>query len=319
MTDQTTPKEGAILPYIAVIVVIAVLVVALTPRPSVSSRVALAPTEAPAVAVAPTEAPTQELPQDHLTLMMLGLEEVNLSDVQKGQRVYSTACTACHGLDAKGVKGLGKTLINSGFVNQLNDDELIHFIIVGRTTTDPANTTGQVMPAKGGNLSLKDEDISAVVAYIRSLNGAKIVNDLTGVPTSTPPPVREFAPINVSGLPSSSNVAATLVPTATPQPTATPAPADASTGTTADALAGKADYERACASCHASDGTGTAMNFNSDLTDSMLDDSALFALLTVPQPIGSPNYPHPIRGGYPELNDEQVRAVIAYMKTLMGR
>ncbi len=152
--------------------------------------------------------------------MMLGLEEVPLSSVQKGQRIYVGSCTACHGQDAKGVIGLGKTLINSAFVNQLSDAELVQFIVVGRTGFDPLNTTGQAMPSKGGNLSLSDDDLLNLVHYVRSLNGATVVNDLEGLPTPTPIVARQFQPINVGGLGTTNNV--TPEPEATPEATVAP-------------------------------------------------------------------------------------------------
>jgi disulfide bond formation protein DsbB len=51
----------------------------------------------------------------------------------------------------------------------LSDTELVEFIKVGRDPGDPANTTGIGMPAKGGNPSLDDDDILAILAYIGSL------------------------------------------------------------------------------------------------------------------------------------------------------
>jgi len=40
----------------------------------------------------------------------------------------------------------------------------------GRPSGHELNTTGVDMPPKGGNPSLTDEDPSAVVAYLRSIN-----------------------------------------------------------------------------------------------------------------------------------------------------
>ena len=71
--------------------------------------------------------------------------------VANGQRIFSGLCFACHGQGGVGVTGLGKPLVDSEFVNGQTDDELLHFIIEGRQPTDPLNTTGQLMPARGGN------------------------------------------------------------------------------------------------------------------------------------------------------------------------
>jgi cytochrome c553 len=102
---------------------------------------------------------------------------VNSFDVREGERIYSTTCTACHGMTAQGVPGLGKTLIDSEFINSLTDNELVAFITVGRAITDPLNTTGSMMPGKGGNTMLTESDMRHVVAYIRSLNGTQITDD----------------------------------------------------------------------------------------------------------------------------------------------
>lgn len=88
--------------------------------------------------------------------------------IAKGKEKFVT-CSACHGADAKGVTGLGKTLIASDFVNGKSDADLVTFIKTGRPTTDPANTTGVDMPPKGGNPALTDDDLKAIVSYIRSL------------------------------------------------------------------------------------------------------------------------------------------------------
>jgi disulfide bond formation protein DsbB len=64
---------------------------------------------------------------------------------------------------------LGPALTTSEFVAGLTDDGLVAFLIVGRPDTDPANTTGIAMPPRGGNTSLTDDDLRAVVAYLRTL------------------------------------------------------------------------------------------------------------------------------------------------------
>jgi cytochrome c5 len=86
-----------------------------------------------------------------------------------GEEIFNGTCIACHGVGAVGVVGLGPALTTSEFVAGLTDDELVAFLIVGRPDTDPANTTGISMPPRGGNASLTDDDLRAVVAYLRDL------------------------------------------------------------------------------------------------------------------------------------------------------
>jgi len=90
--------------------------------------------------------------------------------ISQGQQIYSRQCAGCHGQDARGLPNLGLSLVGSQFVNERTDAELVEFIIVGRLPSDPENRTGIIMPGKGGNPALTEEDILAIVAYIRSLN-----------------------------------------------------------------------------------------------------------------------------------------------------
>ncbi len=86
-----------------------------------------------------------------------------------GQAVFKTTCSACHGQNAEGVDGLGPDMRNNEFIQSQSNADLILFIVAGRSTTDPANTTGVDMPAKGGNPSLTNEEIADVVDYLRTL------------------------------------------------------------------------------------------------------------------------------------------------------
>ena len=90
-------------------------------------------------------------------------------DAVKGKVAFEGTCYSCHGIDAKGLPGLGKDLTTSEFAKGKTDAELVEFLKVGRSTSDPLNTTGVDMPPKGGNPALTDEDLSNVVAYLRTL------------------------------------------------------------------------------------------------------------------------------------------------------
>lgn len=87
----------------------------------------------------------------------------------RGQVLFAL-CAACHGADARGLPNLGKDLVESEFLHSLTDEELMNFVKTGRPMWDPLNTTGVDMPPKGGNPALKDEEILAIIAYIRSLS-----------------------------------------------------------------------------------------------------------------------------------------------------
>jgi cytochrome c5 len=87
-----------------------------------------------------------------------------------GEQLYTTTCTACHGPQAQGIPGLGKDLVNSDFVDSLDDAALFEFIITGRPVWDTENTTGVDMPPRGGNPALGDDDIYNIIAYLRSIH-----------------------------------------------------------------------------------------------------------------------------------------------------
>ncbi len=88
-----------------------------------------------------------------------------------GAEIYGGLCVACHGPDAKGMPNLGKDLTTSTFLAERSDAEMIAFIAEGRPADHPDNTTGVAMPPRGGNPTLTDEDLLAVVTYLRGLVG----------------------------------------------------------------------------------------------------------------------------------------------------
>ena len=95
---------------------------------------------------------------------------VAVGDAANGEKLYGGTCIACHGADATGVEGLGKSLIGSDFIDGLNDTEFVDFLKVGRPTSDPLNTTGVDMAPRGGNPALTDGDLEDIVAFVRTLN-----------------------------------------------------------------------------------------------------------------------------------------------------
>lgn len=235
--------------------------------------------------------------------------------VSAGDMVYHSLCMACHGFNGEGIQGLGKSLVGSEFVNSLSDEELTAFIIKGRDVSDPLNTTGIIMPPRGGNPALSDQDVAHSVAYIRSLNVAA-----------------GFEPVSASAAsqPTTAPAAqATVAPQLTPSPTAgVPevvggiAPEIGQGELNLTAMNSQQAYLWACASCHGTDGNPVAPLATKSLAESQLvqarDDAGLLEFLARAQPPMNPEegFPHPYRGGYPPLSDEQLREVIAYIYTL---
>lgn len=94
------------------------------------------------------------------------IDEVRL--LMSGKRVYQNACMVCHGPEGDGVPSLGKPLHNSAFVQAASDDELFQLIVDGRLPTDPANTTGSLMPPRGA-VELSDQQVHEVITFLRNI------------------------------------------------------------------------------------------------------------------------------------------------------
>jgi disulfide bond formation protein DsbB len=97
-------------------------------------------------------------------------EEVKAGDAAKGKEMFATTCAACHGPEGKGVPGLGKDMTTSTFIAEKTDGELLEFVKVGRAPTDPLNTTGVLMPPRGGNPALTDEQLLDIIAFVREIH-----------------------------------------------------------------------------------------------------------------------------------------------------
>tara|TARA_B100000959_G_C14985767_1_gene625512 strand:+ start:1545 stop:1997 length:453 start_codon:yes stop_codon:yes gene_type:complete len=86
-----------------------------------------------------------------------------------GEVDFMGYCSSCHGMDAKGLDGLGKDLIGGTFIKDQDNAELLQFIKKGRSSGDKENTTGIDMPPKGGNPALTDENILSIIVYLKSI------------------------------------------------------------------------------------------------------------------------------------------------------
>ena len=90
--------------------------------------------------------------------------------VEAGKKVFAGPglCTACHGPQAKGVKGLGPNLTDADW---LHSDGTYEALVAQITAGVPSSksTTGVAMPPKGG-APLSAEQVRAVAAYVWSLS-----------------------------------------------------------------------------------------------------------------------------------------------------
>ena len=79
----------------------------------------------------------------------------------KGKKTYDTACAACHAAGLAGAPKLGDKASWGPRLAQGNDTLYTHAL------KGYQGKTG-MMPAKGGNMSLKDEEVKAAVDYMAS-------------------------------------------------------------------------------------------------------------------------------------------------------
>jgi mono/diheme cytochrome c family protein len=89
--------------------------------------------------------------------------------VAHGQQLFVRSCAVCHGQSAQGMPHQGMDLRSSKLIAERDDSEIVEFIRAGRLPNDPKSVTGLYMPPKGGNMSLGDEHLSNIVAYLRSV------------------------------------------------------------------------------------------------------------------------------------------------------
>jgi mono/diheme cytochrome c family protein len=78
--------------------------------------------------------------------------------IAEGEQLYNIACKTCHGIEAYGTR-MAPSLNNQTFLSETPDAAIYQIIAGGVPET--------VMPAWGNRLT--EEDLSALVAYLRSL------------------------------------------------------------------------------------------------------------------------------------------------------
>ena len=292
------------------------------PEPVASASAAqAAPAPAPASPAA-AAAPTASVSAPPAAAAAIAIDP---QAVARGKKAY-ISCMACHGKDGKGVKNMGKTLVDSPFVAKLDDKALADFIKKGRGPTDAENTTKIAMPPKGGNPALKDEQIKDIVAYIRSLNGGAVAAASAATPTPTPAPAASAAPAAKPAAPAPVTPVASASPAPAPVAAATIAPAPArslAAASTGDPIArGKKAYI-SCIACHGKDGTGVK-NMGKDLVNSpfvaRLADQALVDFIKKGRgptdPDNTTKIGMPPKGGNPALKDEQIKDIVSYIRSL---
>ncbi len=103
-------------------------------------------------------------------------------DPDKGKAVFSKTCITCHGPTGRGMPNLAPSLAGSQFIGGADDAAVAGVIRLGRALGEPNNKSGKVMPARGGNPFLTEEDISHLVAFVRAIQSAPAASADAGTP-----------------------------------------------------------------------------------------------------------------------------------------
>ena len=101
------------------------------------------------------------------------IEPVNASAQESANlnsQNYMSRCGFCHGANLEGIDGLGVTLIDSTFLKNMDLEETIEFLKVGRMINSEESISGGVMP---GFSWLPEEELEEIAGYIKSISVEK--------------------------------------------------------------------------------------------------------------------------------------------------
>lgn len=213
-----------------------------------------------------------------------------------GRDLFASACVACHGQDGRGVQGLGKTLVESDFVASLDDEGFREYIIAGRPNAKP-----MPMPPRAGRDDLTDDDLRAIVTYVRGLQD----------------------PRRMPALPALSLVVA-RAPTEAQQAAALEA-AGGDPELAGYIASGDRIFHSVCIACHGKGGVGIPGNGKPLIKNAFiqsLDDDALLAFIkqgrSPSDPKNTTGIQMPPKGGNPAMSEDDILDVISYLRTIQG-
>ncbi len=110
-------------------------------------------------------------------------------DAENGKKWFGMSCASCHGPTGEGMANNAPSLRASDFLKAADNLTVAALIRTGRTATDPANKTGKVMPARGGNPFLEESKIADLAAFLKNIETVAATEAADSSDTSdlTPP------------------------------------------------------------------------------------------------------------------------------------
>jgi cytochrome c5 len=239
-------------------------------------------------------------PVGTVVLAEAGAASGNLS----GQQVFAQVCKTCH---ETGLAGAPKVGDKAAWAPRIAEGEntLVQHAIAGYQ-----GKTG-VMPPKGGNPDLTDDEVHRAVVYLADQAGATWKEPASTQTASAAPPAAAApaaAPAPAAPAPAATAATTTAAPTAGAASAPT-AGAPAATATASAGGEGKAVYDQTCHVCHAT-GLAGSPKFGDKaawaprIATGMdkLYNAALHGLNAMPP-----------KGGNTALTDAQVKAAVDYM------
>jgi cytochrome c5 len=222
-----------------------------------------------------------------------------------GQQVFAQVCKTCHETGLAGAPKLGDKALWGPRIAQ-GEQTLVQHAIAGFQ-----GKTG-VMPPKGGNPDLTDDEVHRAVVYMADQAGAtwkEPAPAATATASNAPPataPAPAAAPATAAPAPAAP--APTTVASASGVPTP-PAPGATKAASAGSAGEGKAVFDQTCHVCHAT-GLAGSPKFGDKaawaprIAQGMdtLYNAALHGLRAMPP-----------KGGNAALSDAQVKAAVDYM------
>lgn len=210
-----------------------------------------------------------------------------------GRDLFATACVACHGPSGTGVPGLGKNLTISDFVAALDDQGMHDFLVTGRLDAKPVP-----MPPRAGRPDLTDDDLRAIVTYVRGLQDPRRLPELPPMTLLTSAPTEDEKATALAAAGGDEELAEYIA-------------------------SGTKLYASTCIACHGPGGTGITGNGKALVNNQFirsLDDDTLLAFVKKGRDPGNPanttGIGMPSKGGNPALSDDDLLDIIAYLRTL---
>jgi len=236
-------------------------------------------------------------PVGTVVLAEAGAASGNLS----GQQVFAQVCKTCHETGLAGAPKAGDTAAWAPRIAE-GEKTLVQHAIAGYQ-----GKTG-VMPPKGGNPNLTDDEVHRAVVYLADQAGATWKEPAPTQTASAAPAPAAAAPASAVAAPAAT-AAVAAAPASAPSAPAATAPAATATASAGGAGEGKAVYDETCHVCHAT-GLAGSPKFGDKaawaprIATGMdkLYNAALHGLNAMPP-----------KGGNASLTDAQVKAAVDYM------